>query len=339
MKIWLNKKAGGNFIVVFLCLFLTTRCLGNELTALERQLENLAVTIDSVKAQGFKILGETENVAQKIQLIQSRSKLSRKEHQELEKQLQRAQTLEMQLQAIEMRIDTLYQAYLVYGKDLLVQYQAKTDKLLDQMETAVDPDQKAARLQQFQQLMSKKNRLDNILHPLRLNSYRPLSIESQPWDTPEDMKLKGDMLMDRSEMLQQEAWQIDQKITSLTREYKARKKAEEISEELDLFDRGESSVPQDVLSQSDESRNVLDDGVWGAEGLAPQETESGYQAEPWNPIRDDLSFLDTQGGTSRTSDSKSIQNIILQLRQRAGILRVQSDSLQSRARWFYSRAE
>jgi len=339
LKSRLKNRIDKKPLLFIFCCIMTMQIQGAELTDLEGQIEKLAGEIDSVKAEGFEILREAGIVAQKIHIIQSRSELSRQQHQGLEKQLQQAQSLERKLYSIEMKIDTLYHMYLINGQDLLELYRKETDRLLDQMEHTEDPDRKSNLLHQFQTLMGKRNRLDDILHPLRLNSYRPLTVESQPWDTSDDMKLKGDMLMDRSEVLQNEASQIERKIASLAQEYTARKKAEEISEELDFYDWGEVSITADAQSNYEDSRNVLGDGEWDAETFAPQETESGYQAEPWNPIRDDLSFLDVESGPSGALNSKSIEEIIQQLKRRAGILRIQSDSLQSRAHWFYKRAE
>ena len=312
----------------------------NEIQIQETHLQVIVEKIDTLKQRGLRFLGEAEIIAQRISLYQAQGRLNRKQHRNLEKQLRQSQILEVQIQDVESQIDTLYQKYLYQGKILLDLYRKQMDPLLQKIETEKKSDHKIIWLTELNGILAKKGKLEDLLYPLHLNRKWTLTIEAGSWDTSGDLRMKGDMLSDRVSMVRDEAQLVERKIHSLVQEASARKRAEELTEEINLFDEREELLAREAGSAQTTENNFLD--YWDTEEFGPPRNESVNHSEPWNPVHDDLSLIESESGTNGRPSNRnflSIEQSISQLENHRNQLYDLADSLSNRAAWFYEQSK
>lgn len=301
---------------------------------LEKKVMGILVDMDSLKQAGAGLLGQSGIVTQRIHMYRSRESLSRRQHRNLEKQLQQAQALEQQVQSIQNKLDSLSGEFVRAGRILLSLYQAELDRFADT--GTAEP--RTVRERDFQSLLVRKEALEKQLYPVGIREISALQVEAQPWDTAPDLMRKADLLRDQEESFRKELVMVDERLHSLRQEASARRRAEELTREMDLFNPQEELFARG-LDQYNAARNDL--GYW---------EESGQKNPPpvFGPGDDNAISVPVTDGESIEMHSAehataprtlgSVISSIKNLEQHRARLLSVADSLGRRSAWFREQA-
>ena len=201
-----------------------------------------------------------------------------------------------------------------------------------------DSQKKEKQLLQLQYLLKKKQDLETRLYPSNLSTYHDFNIDANPWNTPDELRMKGDLLLDQEESIRQTISHIENRIHSLQEEEKVRIKVTELAHEIDLFNERE-----ELLGRGVKIGQYRDDAADNGE-----ETTIGFDypggnsyAENWSPEVGGSSLEDLKLYESgHTPQSLSgLQEWIEKLKQHKKRLTTKADSLKKRADWFYNKAD
>lgn len=323
-----------SWIILFFCSF--AKSAFSELLTietLEQTVSNEESRLDSLRQIHLSIINQSNIIIQEIKTYHVKSQLSRREHRELEKALQKSQDLEQQVRSIQSRIDTLSAQYQNNLKVLINQYQSTLEILILQMEHESDESIRTAHLKQFQELDNRKRYWESKLSPIRFKYYQDLHITQHPHDSKQDLQFKGNLLLDREEALRDNIASIDQQIQSFKREHVIRKKAESFTTEMALFDENEERMGRYTEVGSDNKRAFGSENIWdsGSETETPNYYSSS-ESDLGGQILPDLYSQPFTKKTPRTADE--LIEAIRRLEIVQSQLNKTADSLHQKAVWF-----
>jgi hypothetical protein len=333
----LNKTMG---LVILLFCSIVELSLSSDQTVenLEQAVLTTENSLDSLKRYRLSIINESDIVVQEIKLFQARPRLDRKEHHDLEKALQKSQNLEKQIRENKSRFDILFPVYQQDLKRLVGMVQSSLEQLIVQIENENDESSKTVLLLRFQELDRKKQYWESKLSPIKLTRYQDIRLEQHPWDSAQDLRLKGNLLLDREEALRNNASSIDQQIRSYRREQTIRRKAESFSMELALFNENEERLGRQIEIGSDDKRTYGTESTWdpGIESGTPVYYGSS-ELDFGNEIASDAHDTALIKKVPRTAEE--IAEAILRLEKYRFQLNRTADSLHQKAEWFLSKSK
>ncbi|MCD6117866.1 hypothetical protein J7K93_12690, partial [bacterium] len=119
--------------------------------------------------------------------------------------------------------------------------QNRIDLLMKKTEEAA-PQNKAKITKQISSLLAEKHALNSAYLKANLPKLRAIIISPRPWDSPASLRLKKNMLLDRSDKLKNQAEDIKRLIREFENERKVRERISELNKDLALFDENEERI-------------------------------------------------------------------------------------------------
>ena len=297
---------------------------------LEGSVEILRARVDSLRSIRLKLMNEADIIARKIDLEQSRRMRSQSEHHELEKQLQKSQEIETRVKAAEDEIQAVSSRYFLAVRDLVTVYQDEINSLMAMAEK--DDGNREQRLSRVQVLLEKKNRWERQLSPESGMTQTVFEVDASPWDSPADLQMKGDLMLDQEDALRNEITKIDSRLHSLRDEERVRRKMNELVQEMDLFDEKEELMGKSLQMEASTYGAQLDGANRSTESQGIEYAQT-RQLDLGGSSPDDVLNSDYNSGKRSLPE---LQNLIKQLTGIRSALVNRADSLHTRADWFFN---
>ncbi len=301
------------------------------ITALEKKL-------DSLQLEQAQLLNQAEIVAHRIELYRTKQSLNAREHRNFQKQMQASQELEHQIRHIDSLINETDQERHGTIENLVQYYEKEINRLLELTEKdEVSKNQDL--FTQIQGLLSKKQIWENqLVIPIPRFESR-FEIDARPWDTPSQLQIKGDFLLDREEAFREEIELVKKRVRSLAEEKNIRVKVAELAHDLDLFDEREELFGRQQ-GAGDQSANVL--SYWEETGNRATDAQKQAGTETWNPDITQPSLNENVEPIHRGISPRSpeyIQDSIERLESYVHRMQARADSLNQKAVWFHSESK
>jgi hypothetical protein len=324
--------------IVVLAVFMTgnTFAEGTDPEALEALAVKNQMRLDSMESVRAKLLIQAESLAKRMDEIRGKEPLSAGEHRLLEKQMQQSQLLENGMREINDQEKNLWSGHRPILEKLIQSYQAEIEDLVLLMEKENRADEKETLLSRFNDSLRKKEMWETKLLEPEGESGSPVDVAIKPWDTPRNLMMKGSLLMDQGDVLRKEIRGIDNRLRSLKKEERVRKKAEELAVGMRMFDEREELLGR--------AAPIDQTGTFNVRGNDPLKNNFGNQNYAMGPSSygaeesTDRLLADNLSPTFYRSLS-DLQDFIEQLQIEKKRLQIRADSLQSKAQRFYRAAE
>lgn len=325
-------------VVVILMIFLAGNAFpeSTDLATLETLAAQNQARLDSLEAVRARLLIQAETLSRQMGETRRKDPLSAGEHRILEKQMQQSQLLENGMHEIDVQVKMLWNNHRPILEKLIQSYQAEIEDLVLLMETEKRSGEKGALLQRFNGALRKKEMWEAKLLEPGAESGSPVDVAIKPYDTPRDLMMKGSLLMDQEDVLRKEIRGLDNRLRSLKKEERVRKKAEELTVGMRMFDEREELLGREALINQTKTFNVRENDpsknnpVTQNYAMGP----SGYGAEE----SANRLLTDNLSPTFYRSLS-DLQDFIEQLQIEKKRLEIKADTLQIKARRFYRAAE
>ena len=303
---------------------------------LEGQIQTILTIeqgLDSLQAVRSKLLQQAQSLAQQIEMHQSKDLLSRGERRDLEKKLQQSQRLEIQLKDLDDGIADVKKQRQEALKILIGFYQIEIDRLI--VSTEMDPGQKSELiLDRLETLIIDKNSWETHIETPMSEPQSYVNVNVKQWDSPQTLRMKGDLLFDQEENIRQEIRRVSQRIASLTQEESVRRKVAELADEMDLFDEREELLGKSLTANTEGNPTLQ--GAETLEDIPRISTVPAYGLERLEQARFKDIVLHLTGPKPRSLPA--LQQWIDSLQEYRNRIQTHADSLKLRAEWFYEEA-
>ncbi len=295
------------------------------------QIQKMETQLDSLRMRHNHLLGESDLLAERINLYRQKKNLNAREHGNLEKLLRRAQTLSSDISATEHEANTVLTSYQTLLDDRLKSIETEMTALL----SAGSADQEnTMAYNRFEQLLAWKTEIESRKNPLILSSGIGTQVTITQDDSPRDLQMKGDILLDREQLYRDEIKRVDDRIESLKIEANVRRKVRQMASDMDLFNEDDELIARGSQARSVElASNYMD--YWN-------DNATGREAINANKSSDVFNDPPTSGETEIRLDSRSPEAIdaaVATLSQHRIRLEALADSLKSRSQIFYQEAK
>ncbi len=295
---------------------------------LEKQ-EDAAVRIsrqlDSLEAAHAQLRVQADILARQIDVLRSRQILSAGEHRQLEKQLRQSQVLENRLQEMGSAENALWKEYRPTLENLMLSYQNQIEFLAERMGSETDGNAREALLRNFNDTLRKKGVCETLLYDHFSTTSPDRNITAKPWDTPRDLEIKGALLLDWEEALRKEIGVVEGHIRSLQKEEQVRRKAEELTLGMRMFNPGEELMGREIPVSEPSGVKSTEWLNRDPEGIMPVPAREGLGSDE-SDVRTDP----VKGSWRSLAD---LQDQIRELRQLKNTLALRADTLRTRAHY------
>ena len=300
--------------------------------------------LDSLKNSEARYMNDAEVLASRIRLFRKDEDLNAREHRTLQKLLRDSQNLEARLGRVTAALDSLEQVRDRTIQDMLREIDAELADQLSVLNAGGKGDSGSDVIPRFQELLQWKRELAARQEPVAPASRMGLKLEIRPEDTAQELRWKGDILLDREERFRNEVEMIDERIRSLRIESDVRRKVADMTRELDLFDEREELLNHvGIYASSSEANNSrywdgtqADNSFLDAEGMTDSKTAIGGE----NTLPMAISENPAEPGRERFPRSpENIEASIGRLAAHQKTLKAHADSLKTESRRFYDEAE
>lgn len=310
----------------------------------EQRFFHLESQLDSLRVKRLKILNQAQIVSQRINMYQSSWELTRKQHQNLEKQLQKSQILEDEIKELEDHMHSLIAQQTDQIKLLILDYQTEIENKLKTIELEKDNLVNRNQIENtLNELFMKKQHWERMLDGPRVTEYQTLTIKSKPWDTSQDLILKSDLLLDREEEIRDEIDTIGEWLLTLRKEESLKKKAEELALDIHFFAEREELLFGDNASSAmrTDKSNILNYGpeAWDGQDQFFNDAGGGSSPDSWSPDFEGQSLLKEGENGLNIHSLDTIQEAIKLLENHQKKLTFLADSLNQCAQRFQEEAE
>jgi hypothetical protein len=300
----------------------------DEIESLEKLSLSIEKSLDSLQSVRSRIQKDGEAVAARLDLLRSKEVLSPKEHRQMEKWLQTSQRLDGEMDGLRKAVADCEKRRDASVGRLIDAIQAELAGIREEAQNG-DSRRNSEWVAAMQDLLNRKTAWESRLSagPAPVRQSDPVRI--QPWNSPGEIRLKGNLLQDEVESTREEMRRIDQRLRSLREERDVRRNVAELSRELALFNEQDELVGRRMETGGTAQKEAFDDrgnpigiqtGSYG-EGAGP-ELPSGWVAE----------------GSGVESDPADLDGRLDRLEKYRRRLAVRADSLAVRARWFLKKA-
>ncbi len=324
----MNKWQAALFFCLLFCLPLSAQKKA-ELDSLEGSANFFKAKVDSTRSIRLILMNEADIIARKIDLEQSQRTRSQSGHHQLEKQLQKSQELETRVKAAEDSIQAVSSRYFSAVRVLIQGYQDEINSLMAMAES--DDGNREEKLSRVQALLEKKGSWEEQLSPEPGMTQTVFEVDAYPWDSPADLQMKGDLMLDQEDALRGEITKIDSRLHSLRDEERVRRKMTELAQEMDLFDEKEELMGKSLQMEASAYSSQTDGSNMSTESRAIDSRRTRLMDLAGSPLGDVLSS-DYSSGSRNLPE---LQNGIKQLTWIRSVLLNRADSLHTRADWFF----
>lgn len=301
----------------------------------EQFLLDVEAKIDSLQLLLDQRINENRILSGQIQQNNSGEQRTYNEHRKLEKQLRKAQSLNLEIKNLETGISRLHNLYQDSLQALITAYQNILDRRMIQAQNAGSDEERDRYLLDSQNILSKKARWNHRLSTRLSSRISDLSLKVTPWDNPASLRLKRDALLDQEETIRHEVQDIENKIIRLQKEDKMRKKMIEMAGDMALFSESEETMDRVTFSghTSERSQNGLYNGLPAPESNAKSFFDDQNDQLQLHPFlhQDPLTTVNSENPLNLEERIK----IFMQYRDH---LTARADSIQQKARWFDDQA-
>jgi prefoldin subunit 5 len=302
---------------------------------LEKLSRTFKKSLDSLESRRVLLTAESEAVARQMDALRSRGSVSRGEHRRMERLLQESQTLTVRMDSIRAAVT-----------EVRARYDAAVVRLLDAIGVEMNEvgrradfagtQEKQELLSRLRALLAKKSEWESSRPDPSAAPPRSEAVAVSPWNSGEEIRLKGDRLMDEAEALRAEIRAVEKRLRSLREEREVRKNVSELSRELALFDEREELVGR-RMETAPEATNT------GMETLNNDGKRYGTTGgDNAVPGRNETPSLPAGVDTDAPSVSRAASDLdgqISRLEKNRSRLSAAADSLEARASWFYKKAQ
>jgi len=291
---------------------------------------------DSLEALRSNLHVQAEILAQQIDAARRKDAPGPAEHRLLEKQLQRAQVLENQMRALDGQEQDLWGRYEPVLEKLIRCYEAEIDGLVKRMEGEDAAKNREALLVRFQDALKRKQAWEAERVMRQAGAGRDAAVVMKPSDTPSDLRMKGDLLLDQEEAVRKEIRALDARLQSLVKEERVRKKAEELTVGMHMFNENEELLGRTTPAEDRRAEILTGNGSLKRDPGESVGVHYGDGIESGaSPARS------PDGSVDRTAHPSlsDLQENIAQLESMKSRLQQKAGSLQEKARQFYRAAE
>jgi hypothetical protein len=328
MKI--SKPLVSLMLIALLCPLTAGRLRGADtVESLEKLSLAIEKSLDSLQTDKGRIQKQAEEVAAQLDLLRSRDVLSPKEHRQMEKWLQTSQRLDGEMDGLRKAETELRKRRDAAVGRLIGAIQSELAAVRDQAEKA-EGARKASLLASMRDLLGRRTAWESRLSagPAPVPLTDPVRL--QPWNSREEIRLKGNLLQDEAESARAEIDKLERRIRSLREERDVRRNVAELSRELALFDerdelvgrKMEPGAPADGVKSTDTGYEI-DVNVGRNDGAdAGRELPSGWVAD----------------GAGAENEPADLDGRIDRLEKYRRRLAARADSLEARAHWFLKKA-
>ncbi|MBN2200802.1 hypothetical protein JW777_02495 [bacterium] len=302
----------------------------DDLESLEKLSLSIEKSLDSLHSVRSRIQKDGEAVAAQMDLLRSKEVLSPKEHRQMEKWLQTSQRLDGEMNRLRKDLEDCRKRRDETVGRLIGAIQAALADIREDAENA-DSRRRGELAAAMQDLLNRKTAWESRLSagPAPIRQSDPVLL--QPWNSPEDIRLKANLLQDESESTRDEMIRINGRIRSLREERDVRRNVAELSRELALFNeqdellgrRMEYGGPAGDKETYDDRGNPI-----GTNFGPPPAEETGLEL-PSGWVAE---------GAGAESDPSDLDTRIDRLEKYRRRLAARADSLAARARWFLKKA-
>ncbi len=309
---------------------------GSALESLETIALDFQARRDSLEALRSNLQVQADILAQQIDAVRRKDVPGPAEHRLLEKQLQRAQVLENQMRALDGQEQDLWGKYEPILEKLIQCYEAEIDGLVKRMEGEGAAKNREALLVRFQDALKRKQAWEAERVMRQAGVGRDAVVAMKPSDTPSDLQMKGDLLLDQEEAVRKEIRALDARLQSLVKEERVRKKAEELTVGMHMFNENEELLGRTTPSE-DKRAEILT-----GNGSLKRDAGESVGVRYGDGIESDASpARSPDGSVNRTAHPSlsDLQETIGRLESMKNRLQQKAGSLQEKARQFYRAAE
>jgi hypothetical protein len=325
------------FLVLGFCFAEWTGALAaDELENLEKLSRSIEKSLDSLQTERGRIQREGEGIAARLGMLRDRELLSPKEHRQMEKLLRLSQSLNAQMEAADSAF-----AMMKWRRDetvgrIVEVCETRLAEINREAESA-GAARKSVLLERMQALLETKNTWESKQAPPKSSTSRNFNLELQPWNNREEIRLKGDVLLDEAEAVRDEIQKIEKRIHSLREEREVRRNVSELSKELALFNERDELLGRRLETTHDDNPST----VFGGEGTKREHGGAWNGLDPPGAETDNVSlpsgWRDEKSSAGR--DASELDGQIAKLEKYRVRLSVRADSLEQKASWFYRKAE
>jgi hypothetical protein len=324
------------FILGFSVALWTGTLEADELEDLEKLSRSIEKSLDSLQTERNRIQGEGEGIAARLGMLRDRELLSPKEHREVEKLLRKSQFLNVQMEAADSAFSAMKRRRDETVGRIVEACETRLAEINREVESASEA-RKSFLLERMRALLETKNAWESKLTPSKPSGSPNFALALQPWNNREEIRLKGDMLLDEAESVRDEIQKTERRIRSLREEREVRRNVSELTKELALFNEHDELLGRH-LEAAHEGENPT---VYGGE-----ETKRQPGGE-WNGLEPPGAGPDKDSSPAGWRDEKpsigrgvaELDEQIAQLEKYRMRLSIRADSLEQRASWFYRKAE
>ncbi|HHS12867.1 MAG TPA: hypothetical protein ENN03_03750 [bacterium] len=281
--------------------------------------------LDSLRLEYTRYFNRADMLAHEIDLAKTKNKLSPGDHRRLERLLQQSQQLESKVQKTRNKMADVSSQYQEVLEEIIGLYEVRIDTLLMLTETA-SVNEKDELLTRVNHAITQKVFWESRRLPSLQSLADEIDIDFDPHDTPYDLRMKGDLLLDREESLRRELKGIDTRMQSLADEETVRRKVAELTRDLRMFDEREEILGREIPLT--DTRRLFSRG-------AQQSSMDMTQQEKDFVIKDINHILSSPNPRSLASIQRWIE-VLTEYREKVVS---RADSLHRRALWFHEKAE
>ena len=321
--------------VVVICMGLSILTDGLQAMAfddLEKLSSSLEKSLDSLQTERSRLLKEGASVAAQLAVLRAKELLSPGEHRQTEKLLQQSQSLGARMEKLNLEIDGTKRRFESSIEQTVEACRTELSGLGSGIETA-DTARKSVLLARMRFLLDRKTAWESRLSSPNSTVAQTPNLELQPWNSPAEIRLKGDILQDEARSVRSEIANLEKRIRSLREEKEVRRNVAEISKELSLFNEDDELLGRPLAAASPgDAKNA---------GYFNNDWEARNTGEAAGPGAEEI-FLPSQRPdhvSARGSNASGLNDQILVLEEYRRLLAARADSLEQKASWFYRKAQ
>ena len=314
--------------IIFACFIFcfTLKGSGQEKETLILRIENHEAVINDLTAQQRIILDNSGELARKITQLREKPQMSAAEHRQLSQYMRESQQFQAGIDSINAELEKYSGEMNQSIKELSGIFDTEIERLsiTGKQETH---EQKIDRLKSLQDKLDQRavweSRLPSPEYPVFAKN-----IEINEWDSPETLRYKGDLLLDRNDQLQEIIHEMDARIEGLEKEARLRSRVEEFRGDIALFDDREFTMRTQPRTQEYTRQTPL-------ETVDSEKIYSSAAADPVSSVYLDLAE-ELRAPLPRSA--ALLNQWISRLGSSREILSARADSIKNEARAMYEQA-
>jgi hypothetical protein len=314
----------------------------------KRDILRLEARLDTLRILRSGWENEGKMLAQRIALANRAEDRSITEHRELEKLMQQSQKLDQNIRGAEQAIAKIATTRDNAISKLVKDLQTAMDQLMASAENASGTANRDQLLIQLNQVMAEKNRWEARISRQTHSPDPTFYVDINPWDNPDDIRMKRDVLLDQEEAVRHEIKGLDKQIKSMRDEENMRRKMADLSGELNLFNESEEIMDRNIAYRGHQDNDAVfdDDATYESIVTAPASRNpesnskdfSGWYDENTSPAFTPLQS-GWEGATPEDNPSLSLEDRIAIMKKYRTHLSQRADSLNQRAQDFEAKIQ